>query len=286
MIVVKDLTFTYSSAKEPAVKDVNLKIEEGEFVLFLGPTGCGKTTLCRCLNGLIPHFYRGHMMGYVKINGLDTRKHPVHSLALKVGLVFQNPEEQMVALTVEREIAFGLENLAVPRREMIKKLEKISSILEIKHLMKRRTDDLSGGEVQKVAIGAILVTEPSVLILDEPTANLDPQSVETLAGTIKRLNRKEGITVILTEHRLDHIIPYVGRVVLMNKGRILMDGEPREVLSSINAEETGIYLPRIIELYKKLKKKGVVLAQPPISIEEFYEFMRGYIYDSSGERMV
>ncbi|MEM4678833.1 MAG: ABC transporter ATP-binding protein [Candidatus Jordarchaeales archaeon] len=283
MLVTRGLTFTYSHAKKPAIKDINLEIDDGEFLLCLGPTGCGKTTICRCFNGLIPHFYKGEMRGYVKVNGLDTRFHPVYKLALNVGLVFQNPEEQIVSLTVEKELAFGLENLAFPREEMLSRLNWVSNILDLKGLMKKRTFFLSGGEQQKVVIGSVLALEPNILVLDEPTANLDPQSAEALARAVKKLN-DEGVTVILTEHRVELFVQYATRVILMEEGKVLMDGKPREVLSSDEARRVGVFV-KTIELYRKLKDAGLELPYPPLSLKEAYTLLKGALHDR-GERSV
>lgn len=277
MIVTKKLTFTYAYARQPAIIDVDLTIEDGEFVLCLGPTGCGKTTLCRCFNGLIPHFHKGRLKGYVKINGLDTRFHPVYKLALNVGLVFQNPEEQLVSLTVEKELAFGPENLALPRSEILRRIKRVSSLLDIEHLMDRRTFSLSGGEQQKVAIGSILALEPSVLVLDEPTANLDPQSAERLVDVVKKLN-EEGVTIIVTEHRVDLFAQHATRAILMERGAIVMDGKPREVLSSDEARKAGVIV-KLIELYRKLKDAGLELPYPPLSVEEACKLLRGALGD-------
>lgn len=271
MIITKGLTFTYNYASQPAVRDINLEIEDGEFVLCLGATGCGKTTLCRCFNGLIPHFHKGKLEGYVKVNGLDTRFHPVYRLALNVGLAFQNPEEQIVALTVEKELAFGPENLAMDRSEIVRRIDEVSGVLDIKHLMGRRTFSLSGGEQQKVAIGSILALDPSILVLDEPTANLDACSAEKLVKVVKKLS-EEGITVIVTEHRVDLFARHATRAILMEKGHILMDGKPQEVLSSEEAGRIGVTV-KLIELYRKLREAGLELPYPPLSVDEAYKLL-------------
>jgi len=266
MIITRELTFTYIYASQPAIRNVNLEIEDGEFVLCLGATGSGKTTLCRCFNGLIPHFHKGKLEGCVKVNGLDTRFHPVYRLALNVGLVFQNPEEQLVALTVEKELAFGPENLAMERNEIIRRIKEVSDILGIGHLAGRRTFFLSGGEQQKVAIGSILALDPSILVLDEPTANLDPHSAEKLVEIVKKLN-KDGVTVIVTEHRVDLFAKHATRAILMEKGHILMDGKPRDVLPSEEARRIGVTV-KLIELYRKLSEAGLSLPYPPLSVDE------------------
>ncbi|MEJ2048011.1 MAG: ABC transporter ATP-binding protein [Dehalococcoidia bacterium] len=173
LISIEDLTFTYSGSDHPALKNISLKIGEGEFVLVTGPSGGGKSSLGRCLNGLIPHFYGGKIYGRVLVSGLDTRNHSTKELAGKVGFVFQDPENQLVSLDVEREIAFGLENLAFPRDLIAKRVEESLDALGIASLRYRQLSELSGGEKQKVGIASVLALHPTILILDEPTSELD-----------------------------------------------------------------------------------------------------------------
>ncbi|KFI34449.1 hypothetical protein HY00_01925, partial [Peptococcaceae bacterium SCADC1_2_3] len=209
MIKIQNLTFSYAGSLEPVLKEINLTITDGEFVLLSGSSGSGKSSLVRCLNGLIPHFYGGRISGTVEVEGLVTINYSTAKLAIRVGLVFQDPENQLVTTDVEREIAFGLENLGLPRTEISKRLEEALDTVGIASLRYRSLHELSGGEKQKVAIASVLALKPQILVLDEPTSELDPQGAEDVLGIISRLNDELGLTVILVEHRLDRVIHLV-----------------------------------------------------------------------------
>jgi energy-coupling factor transport system ATP-binding protein len=215
MIRVEELSFAYPKAAGPVLRGVNLSIPEGEAVLVVGPSGGGKSTLLRCLNGLVPHFHGGSFAGRVSVDGEDTLNHQPRELARKVGLVFQDPESQFVADIVEDEIAFGMENMGVPRLTMRKRVEEVLDVLDIAHLRRRRLDTLSGGELQRVAIGAVLTVQPRVLVLDEPTSQLDPQAAEEVLTVVQRLNSDLGLTIVMAEHRLERVVQYVDRVLYM-----------------------------------------------------------------------
>ena len=206
MIEIKDLTFFYGDDQEPVLKNINLTVGNGEFILIAGPSGGGKSSLARCLNGLIPHFYGGRLKGRVEVEGLETTRHAPKELATMVGMVFQDPENQLVTEDVEREIAFGLENLALPRREIAKRIEEALDTVGIAGLRHRPLHELSGGEKQKVAIASVLALKPRVLVLDEPTSELDPQGAEGVLSIVQRLNDELGLTVILVEHRLRTLV--------------------------------------------------------------------------------
>jgi len=215
MIRVEELSFAYPKAAGPVLRGVNLSIPEGEAVLVVGPSGGGKSTLLRCLNGLVPHFHGGSFAGRVSMDGEDTLNHQPRELARKVGLVFQDPESQFVADIVEDELAFGMENMGVPRLTMRKRVEEVLDVLGIAHLRRRRLDTLSGGELQRVAIGAVLTVQPRVLVLDEPTSQLDPQAAEEVLTVVQRLNSDLGLTIVMAEHRLERVVQYVDRVLYM-----------------------------------------------------------------------
>jgi len=274
IIEVRDLTYTYPKGGEPALKGVNLRIERGEFVILTGPSGCGKTTLCRCLNGLIPHFYGGKLDGEIIVAGLRVPDHPIHELAQHVGLVFQNPENQLFALSVEKDVAFGLENLGVPREEIRRRVDWALRMTGIEDLRERAPHELSGGQQQRVAIACILAMQPEVIVLDEPTSFLDPVGAKQIFEVINRLNRELNITVVLVEHRLDLASRYADRVIIMEGGRIVLNGDPRRVLSSERARMAGVGIPKSIRLYRLLADGGVRLRRVPISSEEASNLIR------------
>ncbi len=256
MIEFRDFSFSYEGGSE-ALSGVNLRIEPEEFVLLCGPSGGGKSTLLRALNGLIPHYFRGKMLGKVTVWGLDTSLHPVHELFSRVGMVFQNPDSQLFTGTVEREMAFGLESLGLPRREIAERIAWVADILGIRHLLDRPPRLLSGGEKQLVAIGAMLALKPAVLALDEPFAHLDPVGAKRVAEALRTVN-KLGITIIVAEHRLRCILHYVTRMIVVAGGKIQLDGPPRQVLRE-RVEEFGLNLPAPVKLSRKLGLPEVLL---------------------------
>ena len=269
IIETKNLTYTYPGASKPSIIDVSFKVEKGEFVLITGPSGCGKTTLCRCFNGLIPHFYHGELTGEISVAGEDTLKHHTYEMAKHVGLVFQNPENQLFALSVEKDVAFGLENLGVPREEMRKKVDWAMNQTGIYDLRERSPHEISGGQQQRVAIASVLAMEPEIIVLDEPTSFLDPLSAEKIFEVIYELNKKQGITVILVEHRLDLTAKYTDHLIVMDKGKIHFEGNPKEILSTEETRLIGVGIPKATLLYQMLKKDGLNLGgNTPLSSEE------------------
>ncbi len=271
VIETKNLTYTYPIGAKPAFEDVTLRIEKGEFVVLTGPSGCGKTTLCRCFNGLIPHFYSGELKGEVTVSELKVSEHPIHELAQHVGMVFQNPENQLFALSVEKDAAFGLENLGTSREEIRKRVDWALKTTGVFELKERAPYELSGGQQQRVAIASVLAMQPEIIVLDEPTSFLDPLGAQRIFEVINSLNKELGITTILVEHRLDLTSKYASRVIIMDKGRILLDGPPRQILSSEEARLIGVGIPKVTRLYQILKEKGVNLSRIPLSADEAAE---------------
>ncbi|MGB9740806.1 MAG: energy-coupling factor ABC transporter ATP-binding protein [Candidatus Bathyarchaeia archaeon] len=275
VIETKDLTYAYPGSTRSSISDISIKIEKGEFVLITGPSGCGKTTLCRCFNGLIPHFYQGELKGEIWVAGLKVSEHPIHKLAEHVGLVFQNPENQLFALSVEKDVAFGLENLGVPREEMRRRVDWALELTGISDLRDRPPHELSGGQQQRVAIASVLAMQPEVIVLDEPTSFLDPLSAKRIFEVIYSLNRKLGITVILVEHRLDLTATYADHIIIMDDGKVVLDGDPREILSSQEARLIGVGIPKATRLYHMLKNDGIILGSTaPLSSEEMANMVR------------
>ena len=236
MITLDHVTYTYpgNGATRPALRDLSLSIDEGELVLVVGPSGSGKSTFLRCLNGLIPHFYGGKLSGRIDVAGHDPVAASPQGMAFVVGMVFQDPEAQFVTERVEDELAFGMENQALPPALMRKRVEEVLDQLTISHLRDRHISTLSGGEKQRVAIASVLTLHPEVLVLDEPTSQLDPQSAEEVLVAIRRLNEDLGLTVILAEHRLERVVQFVDRILWLPgpDSQHLLD-EPRAVLAQI-----------------------------------------------------
>lgn len=269
IIETSNLFYTYPGGTKPSIADVSIRIEKGEFTLITGPSGCGKTTVCRCFNGLIPHFYQGEMKGKVMVAGLDVSEHPTYELAQHVGLVFQNPENQLFALSVEKDVAFGLENLGVPREEMRKTVDWALQLAAIYNLRERAPHELSGGQQQRVAIASVLAMKPQVIVLDEPTSFLDPISAKRIFEVIHELNRNLGITVVLVEHRLDLTAKYADHIIVMDQGKVLLDGEPHRILRSEETRLVGVGIPKATRLYQILMKDGARLRDAvPLSSDE------------------
>ena len=283
MINIENFTFYYGDSEKPALKNINLQIKDGEFILITGPSGGGKSSLCRCFNGLIPHFYGGRVTGNVAVQGTDVISHSTKELATKVGMIFQDPENQLVAMDVEREIAFGLENLAFPKMLIAKRLEESLDTLGISALRHRQVHELSGGEKQKVAIASVLALHPSILVLDEPTSELDPKSAEEVLSVVERLNDELGLTVILIEHRLDRVAQHVDRLIMMSHGEVVADGDPRQVLSSKKPVEIGVGVPPITKLVQGMRERGINIDKTPLTVKEGRTMLEGVFQKASGQ---
>jgi energy-coupling factor transporter ATP-binding protein EcfA2 len=229
MIRLEHFSFTYSGASQPVLKDLNVEVDEGEFVLLVGLSGSGKSTLCRAMNGLIPHFYGGTIAGRATVDGIDIRNTSPAKLAGTVGMVFQDPENQLIMTNVENELAFGMENLSLPRSEMRERVSRYADYFDLHRFFPRFIPELSGGEKQKVALASIIAMRPKYIVLDEPTSQLDEETSALFLDHLEKLNREEGIGVILVEHRLERCFRFAKRIVYMKDGRIGADGCPSDV---------------------------------------------------------
>ena len=258
LITLDGVTYAYPLAEQPVFRDLSLRVEEGEFLLVVGESGSGKSTFLRLLNGLVPHFYGGTFVGNVVVGGQSTREHGPRLLSETVGFVFQDPEAQFVVDRVEDDIAFGMENAGVPPAEMRARIEEVLHLLDLGHLRQRPVSSLSGGEMQRVAIAGALVLRPRVLVLDEPTSQLDPQAAEEVLSTLVRLNRELGLTVVLAEHRLERVAPYAHRVLFFpGGGRPPAVGAPREIFGAIQMA------PPVTRLGRRLAWRPL-----PLSVEQ------------------
>ena len=259
MIEIKELTFKYSGSKKNALENVSLTIEKGDFVGLIGESGAGKTTLCSCINGLIPHHYTGDFYGSVKIQGTDTFDIEPGKLALKVGSVFQDVDSQLVSFFVEDEILFGLENFGIPKDQIEQRITASLESLEIQELRHREISTLSGGQKQKVAIAAILALEPDILVLDEPTGELDPASSVQIFKLLQKLNKEKGITIVVAEQKIMLLCEYVKKLIVLEKGTLIHYGEIRSTLThQKEMEEAGINCPRVLTLTSRMAEEGLV----------------------------
>src|SRR6478736_566522 len=227
------VSYWYPGEKQAVLDEIGWKIERGSFVVLAGPSGSGKSTMLRCLNGLVPHFSGGRMAGTVHVRGLDTRDHGPRSLSQSVGFVFQDPEAQSVADIVEDDIAFGLEQAGLPRQTMRKRVEEVLDLLGIAALRHRSISTLSGGERQRVAVASALVLQPDMLVLDEPTSQLDPWGAEDVLTALHRLNEDLGLTIVLAEHRLERVAAFADEMRILRDGSPSFDGLPGEAMLAV-----------------------------------------------------
>jgi len=271
LIELRKVTFAYKGAEKPAIIDIDLEIDAGETLCIMGPSGSGKSTLCYCLAGLVPKLIEGELKGEILLKGEDILEVKSRSGFIEVGLILQDPESQIVALTVERELAFGLENLGVPKEVIKKKVLEISKALGIEGIIHRSTCELSGGELQRVAIASIVVLEPKILILDEPTSSLDYSGVQALRSTLKNL-KERGFTIIIAEHDIEDLLDIIDRIVILKDGRKIAEGPPLTTLSLKEVKEAGIEIPIIIDFYDAIKK-GDLTSEIPIDFQKLVKMM-------------
>jgi len=267
VITIKDLTFQYFGSTAPVLENVNLKVAEKEIVLIVGHSGSGKSTLLRAINGLIPHQHNGQYSGDVIVDGLSVANTAMSELALKVGYIFQNPENQIFMFSVERDIGFGLENLGLPLEEIRERVNWAMDLLKIRNLALRAPHELSDGQKQRVAIAGVIAMRPQILILDEPTSLLDPFTAKELMDLVLKIREDVGITVLIVEHRLDLVAKISDRMVVMDRGRLVLEGTPREVLSKADVSQYGVTVPSIVNLAKRLHFSGDNLPLDPAELE-------------------
>jgi energy-coupling factor transport system ATP-binding protein len=249
-LIVDNLSFRYRRREELAIKNISFSLKAGELLLIAGASGSGKTTVARCINGLIPRSYSGDIEGSVRIHGQDITEMTAAQIAQSVGTLLQDPERQVLGAYVANELAFGLENLAVPRPEMISRIETTLAHLGISHLYKRDTFHLSGGEKQKVALAGALIMDPSILLLDEPLASLDPASAREALKLFRRL-ADEGKTVIIVEHRVEDVLTIEpDRVIYMEDGEVRYDGIPKDLVDHVDYRQVKLPAQITIELAK------------------------------------
>jgi energy-coupling factor transport system ATP-binding protein len=270
---VKGLTFQYHSREEPAIKDISLTLAPGEILLLAGASGCGKTTLMRCINGLIPRIYRGELQGQICVFGNSVHDLSMSELSQNVGTVLQDPERQIVGSYVLNEVSFGLENLGLPRTEILKRVDSTLEYLGIAHLRDREVFNISGGEKQKIALAGVLVMQPRILLLDEPLASLDPASAQEALQLFRRL-ADDGISILLVEHRVDDVwVIKPERVMYLEQGRQIYIGEPKGLLDIVDYRLVKLPAKSVLERAKKDEPpKTIEPALPPHSEKSLIDF--------------
>ncbi|MEA3282393.1 MAG: energy-coupling factor transporter ATPase [Euryarchaeota archaeon] len=255
MIDIQNVSYTYPNMSEPTLRDINLHIDDGEFVLLLGASGSGKSTLIQCLNGLVPKIAGGNLEGEIVINGKNVRNYKVHQMASDVGIIFQNPDTQLFSLTVGKDIAFGPENLGMPKEEILGRIDRAMHTVGMENMRDRFIFTLSGGEKQRVAIAGTLAMEPHVMVLDEPTSDLDPVGTGEVLSLVRKLNQEKDMTIILIEHKIDEVVHLADRVVVMDRGKIIMDDTPDKIFGDGHDQlkSIGIALPQLSEIIHAMK---------------------------------
>ncbi|REJ24367.1 MAG: cobalt ABC transporter ATP-binding protein [Caldibacillus debilis] len=281
-IVVEGLKYRYPGAERLALDDVSFEVNAGELTGIIGKNGSGKSTLCYALTGLVPHFFRGAYGGRVLLDGLEVKTSTVAEISRKAGLVFDNPFTQISAAkeTVFEEIAFGLENAGVPREEMAERIGWSMKLLGIEGIREKNPFELSGGQMQRVAIAGMLVMKPDILILDEPTSQLDPQGTEEVFQVIRNL-AKEGMTILVAEHKVEKLAEYADKLLLLHDGKCAAFDAPKRVFSMENAESYGVELPLAAQIAKELDLRdeaGLYPAAP----DELLALLKGRLQGAAG----
>ena len=273
-VVVENLKYRYPSTERLALDSVSFEVEQGEFIGIIGKNLAGKSTLCEALVGLVPHFYKGAYGGRVVVDGVEVLSSDVSELARHIGIVFQNPFTQITAakLTVYEEVGFGLENFGFERSEMVERIDYVLKLLGLYEYKDRNPFELSGGQMQRLAIASIIAMKPSIIVLDEPTSQLDPLGSEEVFKAVQSLSR-EGITIIMVEQKMEKIAQYADKVMLMNEGRVIDFGAPEKIFSRPDLETYGVEPPVFTTIAKRLGVKDNDTGLYPVTLEQMRRLM-------------
>jgi len=275
LVELNDVTFSYSRVTLPAIANISFKINTGEFVALIGPSGAGKSTLCYCLNGSIPQLFNGTMTGSVKVAGCDTFKDEIPALAEHVGLVVQNARTQLFNVTVLQEVAFGCENLGLPREQIQERVSQALEFVGLSGYEEREPSALSGGQQQRLAMACVLAMDPELLVLDEPTSELDPIGAEQVMDVIARLNRDLGKTIFMVTHDMEFVTRYASRVLLLYDHRLIEDSSPQKIFSNTALlEQARIRPPQVCELAQILFQDGYPLERIPITLDSAIQVLQ------------
>jgi energy-coupling factor transport system ATP-binding protein len=273
---LKNVSYLYPNSSKPVLENISLDIVQGEFLGIIGSTGAGKTTLCLTLNGIVPKFYGGRFFGYVTVGGLDTIEHTVNTLAQYVGAVFEDPETQLLATSVENEIAFALENLLVEPDEIITRIPRVLAAVRLEGTQKKHPQELSGGQKQRLAIAAALALQPRLLILDEPTSQLDPIGSQEVFATVKELNEKLGVTIVMVSHAAEEMAEFSDRIAILSGGKLLTIGSPDKIYSEIELlQAQNLRPPEVAQTFYHISQKGIKFPRLPITLNQGLSALKG-----------
>ena len=278
MIRIQSLTFQYEGGTAPALQDISLHVPKGSFLGIIGPAGAGKTTLSRAIAGIIPHHYRGDFYGSVCVDGMDTVEHKMTDISRVVGTVFQDVESQIISSVVEDEILYGLENFGIPHEEIEARISGALREVGIESLRHRAIASLSGGQRQKVAIASVIALRPQILMLDEPTGELDPGSSRQVFSLLRKLNTEYGMTVIVIEQKIMLLSEFAGDLMVLDHGKVFCQGPVREVLARADELlELGVNCPRVASLAQSLQRAGLGEMPVCVNVDEAEAMIRGLL---------
>ena len=276
---LNDVTYCYPGVQKPALEKINLEIHSGEFIGIVGANGSGRSSLCYTMNGLIPHSVGGTLEGQVVVRGIDTHNSTTAEIAQSVGLVFSDPEAQLTQLTVADEVAFGPANLGVPREKIALLVKESLKLVQLEGLEERNTHSLSGGQQQRLAIASVLAMKPDILILDEPTSNLDPKGTFEVFSIVHRLNQENNTTVIMVEHQVDLLAQFATRILAMDKGKIIADGSPEKIFAQVELlSSIDVQIPQVTQLFHELDQSNIFHTEfIPVNVDQGVKVLEPFL---------
>jgi energy-coupling factor transporter ATP-binding protein EcfA2 len=264
-----EVSYFYPKSEKPVLNHITFEIKKGEFLGLIGPTGAGKTTLCFALNGIVPQFFGGRFFGEIRVAGLDTVEHPISLLSRNVCEVFEDPETQLVTTSVENEIAFALENQKVPKDEIVARIPRVLEAVRLEGTEKRHPHELSGGQKQRLAIAAALAVQPALLVLDEPTSQLDPVGAAEVFSTVRELNKELGVTILMASHAAEEMAEFADRIALISQGKIITDGTPGEIYAQVEMlEENYLRPPQVARTFYLIGNRHIPVPSIPVCLPE------------------
>jgi energy-coupling factor transport system ATP-binding protein len=270
-----EVSYAYPKSEGLVLRDINLDITKGEFLGLIGPTGAGKTTLSMAFNAVVPQFYGGKFYGSIEVAGLDTLEHPISILSQHVGAVFEDPESQITSTSVENEIAFALENLKVPREIIRERIPRVLEAVRLSGTEEKHPHELSGGQKQRLAIAAALALQPDLMVLDEPTSQLDPIGSQEVFQTVRELNQTLGVTILMISHAAEEMAEYSDRIVLLSDGAIVKTGTPEEIYSDTRLLEAhNLRPPEVSQTFFNIRGRGISFPDIPVRMEKGLDLMK------------